>query len=48
MEPDESATERDCVTLVNAEATSEVSGYFSRLTQVWIGLAYGRQLPGGI
>ena len=46
MRPDESATENDCLRMVKKEAAEGVSGYFSSLTRVWMGLAYGRRLPG--
>ncbi len=41
-----SATERECVAVVNQERSDEEAIFFQELTQLWVGVAYGHARPG--
>lgn len=44
VEIEESDTEMDCLRRLKSSGVSE-SGYFEKLTQLWMGIAYARRLP---
>jgi len=46
VEIDEGDTERDCLRRVSQLGATRESRYFEGLTNSWIGLAYGRSVPG--
>ena len=43
----EALTEGECMRLVNAGPSREISGYFAELTRHWLALAYGHRVPDG-
>ena len=43
----EALTEGECLRLVNAGPSREISGYFTQLTRYWLALAYGHRAPDG-
>lgn len=45
---EESSTEADCLRAVEKSVQNPVSGYFRKLTGVWVALAYGRREPDGM